>query len=407
MSSAMDILNRLLAGEIPSEPDIEVLKKVVASVKSSTTYTSVLEESQDEVKDLLHTTFDTISCVRNVRVKGLMPGTTGKLMLPVDMRKLLYQAGREWTFDCSILQKATKGRAISTLICTFFQDCDLYDRLDIEPRDLRKFGRQIEMTYSSAPYHNSTHVASVLQCVHMILTNGNVFETITWWCEQNDTEPGLVIAAVYIAAAGHDAGHRGLTNDFLIKSRDETANTYNDRSCNENYHCQLTWRILQESGVLKKLDDSAVIFVRCIVMNCILKTDMRDHFHVLHDFEMLRISNANVSNVSLDDILTVLGMAMKCADLSHLTKSWNEHQQWVKDLQEEMYRQGDKEKSLGLTVSPGMDRNKSGIVHAQSSFIKAIALPLYENMHSVYEKTLPLFSGVKNNLERWSASAAI
>lgn len=403
MSNAMDIFDRLVTGDTPSESEIDTLRKIIASVKSSTTYASIIEESEDDVRHLLQTTFEPLSCVRQVRVKGLMPGTTGKIMMPVDLRKILFQAGREWGFDCTSLQYVTKGRAISSLICTFFQDCDLYDRLEIDPRYLRKFGRQIEMTYTDAPYHNSTHVASVLQCLHMILTAGNVMEIITLWCEKNDSDTGLFLAAAYIAASGHDAGHRGLTNDFLIKSKDETACVFNDRSCNENYHCRTTWRILTESAVLRNLDDRALAFMRCIIMNCILKTDMRDHFHVLHDFEVLRMSNKEIGNVTLDDILTILGMAMKCADLAHLAKPWDEHQIWVKNLQEEMYRQGDKEKNFDLPVSAGMDRTKPGILQAQPSFIKAIALPLYDNMHSVFEKTLPLLSGVKSNLEKWQA----
>lgn len=49
-------------------------------------------------------------------------------------------------------------------------------------------------------------------------------------------------------------------------------------------------------------------------------------------------------------------MALKCADLGHLTHKQNVHRRWVELLEEEMFLQGDREKIHGLPVSPLMDR---------------------------------------------------
>lgn len=49
-------------------------------------------------------------------------------------------------------------------------------------------------------------------------------------------------------------------------------------------------------------------------------------------------------------------MALKCADLGHLAHKRDVHRRWVMVLEEEMFRQGDKEKAAGLPVSPLMDR---------------------------------------------------
>lgn len=43
-----------------------------------------------------------------------------------------------------------------------------------------------------------------------------------------------------------------------------------------------------------------------------------------------------------------------------------QHKQWVEALQEEMFRQGDREKELRLEVSPMMDRTKTGVNHPDS-----------------------------------------
>ena len=58
-------------------------------------------------------------------------------------------------------------------------------------------------------------------------------------------------------------------------------------------------------------------------------------------------------------------MAMKCADLGHLASAEGVHLKWVGLLEEEMFRQGDKEKARGYPVSPLMDRDKAGITRSQ------------------------------------------
>jgi hypothetical protein len=52
-------------------------------------------------------------------------------------------------------------------------------------------------------------------------------------------------------------------------------------------------------------------------------------------------------------------------------------------LLQEMFRQGDKEKSLGQPVSPLMDRTKGGVTKSQCGFFNIVALPLYKvGMHA-------------------------
>ncbi len=61
-------------------------------------------------------------------------------------------------------------------------------------------------------------------------------------------------------------------------------------------------------------------------------------------------------------------VALKCADLGHLASPRVVHKKWVQYLEEEFFRQGDREKQNGLTVSPLMDRDKNGITKSQVCF---------------------------------------
>jgi hypothetical protein len=50
----------------------------------------------------------------------------------------------------------------------------------------------------------------------------------------------------------------------------------------------------------------------------------------------------------------------------------------VKCLEEELFRQGDKEKAAGLSVSPLMDRSKAGVTKSQVGFFDIVAMPLFQ-----------------------------
>jgi hypothetical protein len=52
--------------------------------------------------------------------------------------------------------------------------------------------------------------------------------------------------AIILASAVHDLGHPGVNNAFLVRSRDQQALMYNDRSVNENMHASLAFRLAAE-----------------------------------------------------------------------------------------------------------------------------------------------------------------
>ena len=63
-------------------------------------------------------------------------------------------------------------------------------------------------------------------------------------------------------------------------------------------------------------------------------------------------------------------VAFKCADLGHLASPREVHRRWVQLLEEEMFRQGDAERALGLPVSALMDRTTGGVMQSQEGFFK-------------------------------------
>lgn len=95
---------------------------------------------------------------------------------------------------------------------------------------LARFLCRIEEGYPDNPYHSRIHAADVLRNLYCILTRGGLLKAI--WPDSPDT--GLLMA--FLSAIVHDYEHKGVNNDYLIKTHDALALTYNDHSPMENHH---------------------------------------------------------------------------------------------------------------------------------------------------------------------------
>ena len=65
-------------------------------------------------------------------------------------------------------------------------------------------------------------------------------------------------------------------------------------------------------------------------------------------------------------------MVLHCADIGHPAKEWKLHYKWTKQLLEDFFTQGDREKELGLPISPLCDR--TSVLVAESQIGKSRAL---------------------------------
>ena len=60
---------------------------------------------------------------------------------------------------------------------------------------------------------------------------------------------GLETMAALVAAAIHDVGHPGRTNQFLVNTNHELALLYNDNSVLENHHLAITFKVMRVSFI--------------------------------------------------------------------------------------------------------------------------------------------------------------
>lgn len=125
----------------------------------------------------------------------------------------------ELDFNSFEFQKLSNGEGLSIFLDYVFDEYGLYEVLCLDDNKLKLFSKKIEMGYLNNPYHNKTHALDVCQTIYFFLKKCRFKEL----AELNPFE----IAAMLLAASVHDYEHPGLTNIFLIITRNDIALRYN------------------------------------------------------------------------------------------------------------------------------------------------------------------------------------
>lgn len=324
------------------------------------------------------------------------------------MDQLLEDAFENWQMDAWAINRASGNKPLSTLGSYLFQRHGLIEHFDIDKDCLANFLVEIEQGYDdgeSVPYHNRVHATSVVHLTHMLLTQGGVAAAVN----AKGSCGKLEVMACLLAAIIHDHNHRGLNNGFLVKSSDEWALQYNDQHVNEHHHVASAFRVLRrpECNFLAHLASDVYCNFRSLVIKLVLGTDMAQDKKIVTSFtQLLELGEQSSGEVAFapsteEDVLVTFQMALKCADVGHLTLKWSEHLHWVERLEAEFFAQGDKEKKLNLQPSFLMDREKPGVTKTQIGFFDYVALPLYQTLAKAFPSSSPMLLEVKANYQRW------
>jgi hypothetical protein len=180
-------------------------------------------------------------------------------------------------------------------------------------------------------YHNFRHVVDVLQALfHFLVQIG----TLPWYPSdtprpQNALESPIAqllkpfdALTLLVSAIGHDVGHPGVNNAFLVALNAPLAQLYNDRSVLESFHCAAYSQILRRYWP-KAFEDATM---RKLMINSILATDMGLHFKYMselgnlqdklgHDKGVMAGWNSKVREENKD---LACGLLIKCADISNV-----------------------------------------------------------------------------------------
>lgn len=136
------------------------------------------------------------------------------------------------------------------------------------------------------------------------------------------------------------------------------------------------------------------------MVHMVLATDMSKHFGDLGTFRQ-RVASENFEPDDKDKLLC-MGVGIHLADISNPTKPWELTLEWTELLFEEFFKQGDKEREMGLKISDLMDRTTTNIAKAQLGFIDVIVLPAFESFAKFLKILHKNIKNMKKNREKWA-----
>jgi hypothetical protein len=181
------------------------------------------------------------------------------------------------------------------------------------------------------PYHNFRHAVDVLQATFNFLVHIGALPPYpsSTRIPATPIEKSPLAAllkpfealTLLISAIGHDVGHPGVNNGFLVVLNAPLAQLYNDRSVLESFHCAAFSQILRRHWP-QAFEDTKM---RTLMISTILATDMGLHFDYMKKLgdlqERLQENNStdgwNGRTVEEQTALAC-SLLIKCADISNV-----------------------------------------------------------------------------------------
>jgi hypothetical protein len=260
-------------------------------------------------------------------------------------------------------------------------------------------------------YHNFRHVVDVLQALFQFLVRIGIL--LPYPSDSRSTfTPKSPIArllrpfdalTLLISAIGHDVGHPGVNNAFLVALNAPLAQLYNDRSVLESFHCAAYSQILRRYWP-KAFSDAAM---RKLMINNILATDMGLHFKYMSDLGNLQQKVAHdrgvvdgwSAKVQEEQKDLTCGLLIKCADICNVVsldcltshflsnsflqaRKFETAAKWANILTDEFSNQGLMEQELQMPSclfgGPPVQEDIIKLGESQIGFMNIFARPLFE-----------------------------
>ncbi|ESN95084.1 hypothetical protein HELRODRAFT_114833 [Helobdella robusta] len=317
-----------------------------------------------------------------------------------------------WDYPIFQLSDMFQDTILTMMAYKVFDATGLFDTFKIPIKEFMNFFHALECGYQDKTYHNRIHASDVLHGVYYMLTQMVPGLKTTAAAAASDETPlhvGIIgshftpleLLSLLTAASMHDFDHPGRTNAFLVATQHPLAVLYNDRSVLENHHAASAWNLFRSDRKYDwtcHLDSAEMKRFRFLVIEAILATDLKYHFEIVAEFNA-KVNESSGLNWTLEgDRLLVGNMMMKMADINGPCKSLELHLQWTDRIHQEFFEQGDEEKSMGLPISPYMDRNHPQLAKLQDSFINHLVSPLCYALYNAH--LLPGFWKVKKEMKK-------
>lgn len=179
------------------------------------------------------------------------------------------------------------------------------------------------------PYHNFKHVVDVMQATFHLLVRIGTLPPFPRGSQVETRRTTRLVSllrpfealTLLIAAIGHDIGHPGVNNMFLVKINAPLARLYNDKSVLESYHTALYCHMLKRLWPAVVENEE----MKGLLTSCILSTDMGIHNEYMEKLTFLQKAMENLpddQHLGEKELLKyrdiACNMLIKCADISNV-----------------------------------------------------------------------------------------
>ncbi|GMH49282.1 hypothetical protein TrLO_g9496 [Triparma laevis f. longispina] len=307
----------------------------------------------------------------------------------------------DWDFDAHKFTVMSGGRPIYFLLMKHLDRFHENYQFDLEC--LKNFAIFVEDNYCFDPdkpnaYHTNLHGTDVMQTVGCLIKNDFI----------NNKLGSLEKLTALVAALMHDFRHKGVNNAFLVNSGDLLALVHNDSSVLERFHASELFLTLKNGthdvnmNFLGLLSNEDFKFFRTTSIEMILSTDLSQGYKYISKFTGYQKKGLEKWGNKPEDILILLQMCLKVADVSHPSKELKAHKTWSVMITDEFFSQGDMEKANGFACSPLCDREKNfDIPKSQTGFIEFVVSPTIKDIATLLGMK-KILENLKSNYRYWS-----
>lgn len=308
------------------------------------------------------------------------------------------------------VEKIGRENILPVMSFYIFDDYDLFSEVKYER--FEQFVLKISQGYRREnPYHTDLHAADLIQSLYVYLSCTDMY------CLLNLSSKDLF--SLFISAIIHDYAHPGFNNNFLISTNDDIAIKYNDISVLENYHVSEAFQLIKgnkDLDIFEGMSNDDYKNVRKSIIHCVLATDMSSHDKKLQKFK-LNLKNFNIEKgknfekmfENSDPIAyhnlkqEFLSFTLHAADISNPTKPLEICKEWGQRCIEEFFKQGDKEKELGMPISFNCDRSTVILSQSQIGFINFIVEPMFTVLNEYFPELEFTLENLKTNREYYKS----
>ncbi|EPR64411.1 3'5'-cyclic nucleotide phosphodiesterase domain-containing protein [Toxoplasma gondii GAB2-2007-GAL-DOM2] len=245
-----------------------------------------------------------------------------------------------WDFDISSLQPEMSAKLAYELLIW----CADKAHISVPRETCEKFVLSVQQNYSAMPFHNFNHALHAAQAVILIAKD----LSFQHWFSYEDK------FIIMLAALGHDMGHPGVSNEFLISMRSFTSILFNETAVLENYHTLLYMDLLKNSDldILKMLQPEAVQRARQRIIAAILATDRALDMKLIDLLNDVKSKNEKVPvPAALLDPNVRDACLIHAADHALSLLNFPLHRKWAEKMAIEMHFQNTMDEALKLPKS--------------------------------------------------------